>query len=53
MVGQVLDAACGTGKLTGALVKYKSYSQHQRLALAKHLQVEILEQGRKAMETWV
>ena len=53
MVGQVLDAACGTGKLTGALVKYKSYSQHQRLALAKHLQVEILEQGRKVMETWV
>ena len=53
MVCQVLEATRGTSNLTGALVKYKSYSQHQRLALAKHLQVEILEQGRKVMETWV
>jgi len=53
MVEQVLDATLSSSKLTGAFVKYKSYSQHQRLALAKHLQVEVLEQGRKVMENWV
>jgi len=52
MVEQVIAAMLATSKFTGAMVKYKSHSQHQRLALAKHLQVDVLRRGRTVLEDW-
>jgi len=52
MVEQVIAATLATSKFSGAMVKYKSHSQHQRLALAKHLQVDVLRRGRTALEDW-
>ena len=52
MVDQILAASLGTSKFTGAIVKYKSLSQHQRLAMSKHLQVEVLRRGILVLELW-
>jgi len=53
MVAQVLASSLGTSKFTGAAVKYKSLSQHQRLALAHHLQVDVLRRGKQVLEGWI
>jgi len=52
MVDQVLAAVLGTSKFTGATVKYKSLSQHQRLALAHHLQADVLRRGERVLDEW-
>ena len=52
MVEQVIAATLATSKFTGAMVKYKSHSQYQRLALAKHLHVDVLRRGRTVLEDW-
>ena len=52
MLDQVLAATISTTKFTGALVKYKSLSQHQRLVLAKHLTVDVLQRGSLVLTDW-
>ena len=52
MVYQILAASLGTSKFTGAIVKYKSLSQHQRLAMSKHLKIEVLRRGILVLEEW-
>jgi len=53
MVCSVLDSTLEMSKFTGALVKYKSHSQHQRLALSRHLQKNVLEQVKEVLEKWI
>ena len=53
MVSGVLDSTLEMSKFTGALVKYKSHSQHQRLALARHLQEKVLQQVKEVLEMWI
>ena len=52
MVDQVLAATVATTKFTGAMVKYKSSSQHQRLALAKHLTEDVLRRTSLVLTDW-
>jgi len=52
MMDQVLAATTSTTKFTGALVKYKSMSQHQRLVLAKHLTVDVLKRTSLVLTDW-
>jgi hypothetical protein len=52
MVDQALASTLATTKFTGAMVKYKSMSQHQRLVLAKHLQVDVLRRASLVMNDW-
>eukprot|EP00092_Neocalanus_flemingeri_P037096 GFUD01040382.1.p1 GENE.GFUD01040382.1~~GFUD01040382.1.p1 ORF type:complete len:466 (+),score=113.22 GFUD01040382.1:95-1492(+) len=52
MVEQVLNANLSTCKYTGAMVKYKSLSQHQRLALSKHLHEDVLRRAIQVLEHW-
>jgi len=52
MLDQVLAATISTTKFTGALVKYKSLSQHQRLVLAKHLTVDVIKRASLVLTDW-
>ena len=52
MLDQVLAATLSTTKFTGALVKYKSLSQHQRLVLAKHLTVDVFKRASLVLTDW-
>merc|ERR1719233_2797989 len=52
MMGQVLAAITNTTKLTGAITKYRSFSQHQRLVLSKHLTVKVLQKGNAILSEW-
>ena len=52
MMGQVLAAITDTTKLTGAITKYKSFSQHQRLVLSKHLTVKVLQKSSLVLSEW-
>jgi hypothetical protein len=52
MLDQTLAASISTTKFTGALVKYKSLSQHQRLVLAKHLTVDVLKRASLVLTDW-
>ena len=50
---QVLAAASDNTKLMGSMTKYKSYSQHQRLVLAKHLAVGVLKKSSSVLDEWL
>jgi len=52
MMNQVLAAASENTKLIGSLTKYKSYSQHQRVALAKHLTLRALQRSSLVLDEW-
>merc|ERR1712179_78942 len=52
MMNAVLAAASDNTKLTGSITKYKSYSQHQRLALSKHLTKGVLQKSSLVLDEW-
>ena len=52
MLDQVLAPTISTTKFTGATVKYKSMSQHQRLVQAKHLTVDVLNRASLVLTDW-
>merc|ERR1712025_224495 len=52
MMDQLRAATCSNAKLTGSLNKYKSLSQHQRLALARHLSVDVLQKSCTVLTSW-
>merc|ERR1719187_1349387 len=53
MMNQVLAAASNNTKLIGSITKYKSYSQHQRVALAKHLTLGVLQRSSLVLDEWL
>jgi len=53
MMNQVLAAASDNTKLIGSITKYKSYSQHQRVALAKHLALRVLQRSSLVLDEWL
>jgi len=52
MLDQLRAATSSNAKLTGSLNKYKSLSQHQRLALARHLSVDVLQRSCTVLTSW-
>merc|ERR1712142_654333 len=52
MLDQLRATTCSNAKLTGSLNKYKSFSQHQRLALARHLSVDVLQRSFTVLTSW-
>ena len=50
MVSHALAASLESSKFMGALIKYKSLSQHQRLVLAGHLNSRVLEMAIKMVQ---
>ena len=50
MIGHALAVCLDSTKFMGALIKYKSLSQHQRLVLAGHLNFRVLEMGIKLVQ---
>ena len=50
MISHTLAACLDSTKYMGALIKYKSLSQHQRLVLAGHLNLGVLEMGIKIVQ---
>jgi len=52
MLDQLRAVTCSNAKLTGSLNKYKSFSQHQRLALARHLSVDVLQKSCTVLTSW-
>ena len=50
MISHTLAACRDSTKYMGALIKYKSLSQHQRLVLAGHLNFRVLEMGIKMVQ---
>jgi len=52
MLDQLRATTCSNAKLTGSLNKYKSLSQHQRLALARHLSVDVLQKSCTVLTSW-
>ena len=52
MISAVLEGSTDGAKFTGAFVKYKSFSQHKRLALAKHFSRDSLKSALNVMNLW-
>jgi len=52
MISTVLEASKDGAKFTGAFVKYKSFSQHKRLAMAKHFSYGVLKSSLDAIKLW-
>merc|ERR1712179_323820 len=52
MMNAVLAAASENTKLTGSITKYKSYSQHHRLALSKHFTKGVLQRSSLVLDEW-
>jgi len=50
MISHALAVYLDSTKFMGALIKYKSLSQHQRLVLAGHLNFRVLEMGIKVVQ---
>jgi len=53
MMNQVLAAASDNTKFIGSITKYKSYSQHQRVALSKHLTLRVLQRSSLVLDEWL
>merc|ERR1712112_328811 len=52
MVKQMIRSCADNYKYRGVIGKYQSFSRHKRLALASHVQEDVLKKAKRTLLTW-